>query len=412
MTYHIHLTGQVQGIGFRPFVWQLARTMQLRGTVSNGADGVHITVNTDLTTVREFLTRLQAEAPALARILSATMQEADARTFTDFSIVESQADGPATLLLTPDLAMCDTCRAEINEPANRRFGYAFTTCTHCGPRYSILRKLPYDRPTTTMQSFGMCADCEDEYHDPANRRFYAQTNSCPNCPVALRLFRASGTEVADTQPALVNLVVTALRSGQTVAVKGIGGFLLLCDATNANAVTELRHRKHRPTKPLAVLYPNADTLREDCELADDELALLTGPESPIVLLRQRIKPNSGLVVSHLAPSLSQLGVMLPYAPLLALIAEDFGKPLVATSGNASGSPICYTDEQGLRELPAVADLILTHNRDILVPQDDSVVRLSSAYRQPIVLRRSRGLAPTFAPITSFSPQKGERGVVG
>ncbi|WP_097128244.1 carbamoyltransferase HypF [Spirosoma fluviale] len=401
MTFHLHLTGQVQGVGFRPFVWQLARSMKLKGSVSNGADGVHIYVNADLETARVLARRVQAEAPTLARIQSVGITEADPIDFSDFTIVESQASGLASLLLTPDLALCDACRAEMDDPANRRFGYAFTTCTHCGPRYSILHQLPYDRPATTMAPFGMCADCEQEYHDPSNRRFYSQTNSCPNCPVELSLFLGSGRLLSQDQSEIIRQSIDALTAGKTVAVKGIGGFLLLCDATNADAIHQLRERKHRPSKPLAVLYPSVNQLRQDCDLADDELALLTSSAAPIILLNNRVTPLSGLAVDQLAPGLNQLGVLLPYAPLLALLADAFGKPLVATSGNSSGSPICYTNEQALAQLPAVADLLLAHNRDIVVPQDDSVMRLSPTYRQPIVLRRSRGLAPTFMP-TGFT----------
>ncbi|XWW45032.1 carbamoyltransferase HypF [Fibrella sp. USSR17] len=394
MTFHLHLTGQVQGVGFRPFVWQLARSMKLQGSVSNGTDGVHIYINTDSATAQVFSSRVQAEAPEIARIQSLKLDEVEPIHFADFSIIESQVSGLTSLQLTPDLALCDACREEINDPGTRRFGYAFTTCTHCGPRYSILQKVPYDRPTTTIAPFSMCVDCEREYNDPTNRRFYAQTNSCPNCPVELSLFSASGQQVTGSQIDLVGYVVDALRAGQTVAVKGIGGYLLLCDATDANAIRQLRERKHRPTKPLAVLYPGVSQLQQDCYVADDELALLTSPASPIVLLTRRPKTVSGLAVDQLAPGLSQLGVMVPYAPLLTLIAETFGRPLVATSGNVSGSPIGYTNEQALEQLPAVADLMLMHNRDIVIPQDDSVMCLSPTYRQPIVLRRSRGLAPT------------------
>ncbi len=401
MTFHLHLTGQVQGVGFRPFVWQLARSMKLNGSVSNGADGVHIYINTDSTRAQVFSSRVQAEAPVIARIQSVQLSEVEPIHFTGFSIIESHSMGLVSLQLTPDLALCDACRNEINDPANRRFGYAFTTCTHCGPRYSILQKVPFDRPTTTMAPFAMCTDCVREYNDPTNRRFYAQTNSCPNCPVKLSLFSASGQCVAGSQTELIGYVVDALDAGQTVAVKGIGGYLLLCDATNANAIGQLRERKYRPTKPLAVLYPNVRQLQQDCYLGEDELALLTSPSSPIVLLNRRSETVSGLAVDQLAPGLSQLGVMLPYAPLLALIAETFDLPLVATSGNVSGSPICYTNQQALEQLPAVADLILMHNRDIVVPQDDSVMRLSPTFRQPIVLRRSRGLAPSANITTNF-----------
>jgi len=411
MAYHLHLTGLVQGVGFRPFVWQLARSMGVTGQVSNGIDGVHIFVNADPETARTLLRRVQTEAPALARVESAVMETVASVNWPDFSIVASELTGNASLLLTPDLALCPACRADLNDSANHRFGYAFTTCTHCGPRYSILRQLPYDRPATTMQSFGMCADCEAEYHDPTNRRFYAQTNSCPNCPVSLRLFTASQKEIVAAQVNVIQTVVDALRAGQVVAAKGIGGYLLLADATNAGSVTLLRERKNRPTKPLAVLYPNPNRLAGDCYVADDELAWLTGAVSPIVLLPLRPSPASGLATDQLAPGLRNLGVMLPCAPLLALIADGFGGPLVATSGNVSGSPICYTDERALTDLAAVADLILLHNRAILMPQDDSVLRVSPRHRQSIVLRRARGLAPTVQSLCFPVSEQEEGGIL-
>ena len=403
MTFHLHLTGLVQGVGFRPFVWQLARSMELNGTVSNGIDGVHVYVNTDFETATLFRRRVLAEAPTLSRIQSARLNETEPVYYADFSIIESQSAGAVTVLLTPDLALCDACRAEIFDPANRRFGYAFTTCTTCGPRFAISHKLPYDRPATTMADFAMCDACEAEYLDPANRRFYAQTNSCPDCAVTMRLLNGSGQCVSDNQQTIVDETVALLANGQTVAVKGIGGYLLLCDATNSDAIDQLRNRKHRSAKPFALLYSSLDSIRQDCALADDETALLTGPVSPIVLLERLPAPASGVVVGRVAPHSGQLGVMLPCAPLLALISTKLGKPLVATSGNVSGSPICYTDEQAAAQLPVVADYILMHNRAIVVPQDDSVMRLSPVFRQPIVLRRSRGLAPTFVtPLTNES----------
>lgn len=395
MTHHLHLTGLVQGVGFRPFVWQLAQTMHLTGTVSNGTDGVHIYLNADEPTAHHFRSRVLAEAPVLSSIQSAELHEVDAQLFTDFSIVESEAVGLPNLLLTPDVALCDTCRAELFDRANRRYGYAFTNCTHCGPRYSIQESLPYDRPTTTMAPFVLCETCQTEYHNPVDRRFFAQTNSCPNCPVELSLYVVNEGKpvLIDKEP--IAAVMMAIQAGKIVAVKGVGGYLLLCDATNAGAIQTLRERKNRPAKPLAVLYPSRAILEQDCHLAPDEWALLNSPAAPIVLLRQRSKSVTGLAADQLSPGLSQLGVMLPYAPLLALITEAIGKPLVATSGNASGSPICYTDEQALTYLTPIADLLLTHNRAIVMPQDDSVMRLTERTRQPIVIRRARGLAPTF-----------------
>ncbi len=411
MAYHFHLTGLVQGVGFRPFVWQLARSMGVTGQVSNGVNGVHIYVGADADTARTFLRRVQAEAPKLARIESAIMETTVSLEWPDFSIVESESAGTASLLLTPDFALCPACRADLSDSGNRRFGYAFTTCTHCGPRYSILQGLPYDRPATTMEPFSMCADCEAEYNDPADRRFFAQTNSCPNCPVSLRLFTAAQKEIVVAQDTIIQAVVDALRAGQIVAAKGIGGYLLLADATNAATIGELRARKHRPAKPLAVLYPDPALLAGDCYVKKDELLWLTDAVSPIVLLPLRSNPASGLATNQLTPGLSNLGVMLPYAPLLASITDSFGGPLVATSGNLSGSPICYTDERALTDLAAVADLILMHNRVILMPQDDSVMRLSPRHRQPVVLRRARGLAPTIEPLRFSAAQQAEGGIL-
>lgn len=409
MTFHLHLTGLVQGVGFRPFVWQLARAMKLNGTVSNGVDGVHIYLTTNRETANQFRRRVLTEAPVLSRIRSAWLVETEPVCYSDFRIVESQSAVLATVVLTPDFALCDGCRAEINDPANRRFGYAFATCTTCGPRYSISHNLPYDRPATTMADFRMCAVCEAEYHDPENRRFYAQTNSCPNCAIRMQLLDKAGQCVSDNQQVIVEQTVALLKRGKTVAVKGIGGYLLLCDATNPDAIAQLRNRKYRPAKPFALLYSSVDAVRQDCVLAEDEIALLAGPVSPVVLLKKLPVPTSGICISALAPDLGQLGVMLPYSPLLALISIKFGKPLVATSGNSSDSPICYTNAQALALLPAVSDYILTHDRAIVVPQDDSVVRLSPVYRQPIVLRRSRGMAPTF--ISPFPVDSGPGGGV-
>ena len=401
-THHVHLRGRVQGVGFRPFVYRLARALGLCGTVSNGTDGVHIHLQADDEVAADFLARVQAEAPPLARVTAATVAVLDQPPFANFTIIESTADTRAALWLTPDLAMCAACRTELHDPANRRFGYAFVTCTDCGPRYSIARQLPFDRAVTSMADFPPCAACQAEYHDPNNRRFYAQTISCPDCGPALK-----GWEGATAMPAGQELarVQALLEAGQTVAVKGLGGYLLLCDATNAAAVQRLRQRKHRPGKPFAVLYPDAETLRADCHLHPDELAELTSPAAPIVLLTLRENPASGVALAAVAPRLRQLGAMLPNAPLLELLARRFGRPLVATSGNLSGSPIGYDDAAARTTLAPVADAFLLHNRAIVVPQDDSVVRFSSLHRQRIVLRRGRGLAPSVPVATAVAEQQ-------
>jgi len=405
-THHVHVRGRVQGVGFRPFVFRLATELGLRGTVSNGADGVHIHLQapsrapdqtpdqTPDDVAADFVSRVQAEAPAMARLTGVSVAVLDQPPFVDFQIVDSRDAGQSALWLTPDLAMCAACRAELRDPDNRRFGYPFITCTDCGPRYSIAHRLPFDRAVTTMSAFPMCARCQAEYDDPADRRFYAQTDSCPACGP-----RLSGWAGDEPLPAGEELAAIAdlLRAGSIVAVKGIGGFLLVCDATSAAAVRRLRARKHRPSKPFAVLYPDLDTVRGDCCLAPDEEAELTGPAAPIVLLPLLSQLASGLALNEIAPGLAQLGVMLPYAPLLALLAERLARPLVATSGNISGSPIAFRDDEARAQLGTVADAFLTHDRAIVVPQDDSVLRFSARQRRRILLRRGRGLAPTLPP---------------
>ena len=282
--YHLWLTGLVQGVGFRPLAWQLARAAGLAGRVCNAPDGLHIWLRADGPTAEAFLQQLLAQAPPLARVQQAVISSENQLYFSDFQIVESKTTATPSLLLPPDVALCTACRAELADPANRRYGYAFTTCTHCGPRYSILTALPYDRPHTAMQPFVNCEDCQREFNDPTDRRFYAQTLSCPQCAVPLWAADATGTRLTDVPETALQTALTALENGQVVAAKGIGGYLLLTDATRPEAVQRLRQRKHRPRKPLAVLYASLAALRADCHVQPDEAEALTGPVSPIVLL--------------------------------------------------------------------------------------------------------------------------------
>ncbi len=387
-TYHLHVRGQVQGVGFRPFVYRLALAHGLSGWVNNAVDGVHIEVNALENQVQDFEAALLNEAPPLARVTRLEKWVLPLKDFSGFDIHDSPTEGEPDLLLTPDMALCGDCRQELETVHDRRFGYAFLTCTYCGPRYSIEHALPYDRERTSMAVFTPCATCNAEYHDLNDRRYFSQTNSCPECGVSLK---------ADDTPDPLQAALTALSTGKIVAVKGIGGWLLLCDATDAGAISALRKRKHRPTKPLAVLYPDEAMLALDTELHPAAQALLNGSESPIVLLPLKAHPASGIAVDHLAPNLDHLGVMLPYAPLLHLLANGFGKPLVATSGNLSGSPIAYTDQQAHAYLAGIADFFLGNDRAIVTPQDDSLVRFSPLFHRPIMLRRSRGYAPTLLP---------------
>jgi hydrogenase maturation protein HypF len=381
--WHLRIRGQVQGVGFRPFVCRLAGRMGLAGRVWNAADGVHVQFSAEADAAEAFRRAVAAEAPPLARITSSVLEAMPEQAFAGFEVVHSEPGADAEVLLTPDAAMCADCRAELHDPAGRRHGYAFITCTSCGPRFTIAQALPYDRERTTMAPFAQCPACEAEYGDLADRRYYSQTNSCPACGIRLSAPPGAAAEW--------------LRAGEIVAVKGIGGFLLLCDARNPAAIQRLRTRKHRPAKPCAVLYPDAELLAGDTVLSEEARSLLGSPESPIVILPLRAQPASGICAELLAPGLDHLGAMLPYAPLLELIAAAFGAPLLATSGNLSGSPIACTDAQALEYLGSVADRFLTHNREIVAPVDDSVLRLAPFSGTPILLRRSRGYAPSFLP---------------
>ncbi len=390
-TYHMHLSGQVQGVGFRPFVWRLAREFGLQGWVNNTTDGVHILFNADEAGAAAFSKTLLAQAPGLSVITSHSLQKVEKQVFSGFQIIHSASDATPDLLLTPDFGLCHDCRRELHDPANRRFGYPFITCTNCGPRFSIATGLPYDRERTTMQAFTQCPDCLAEYNNPADRRYFSQTNSCPVCGIQLELIDANGAKQSNP----LNTALHWLLAGKILAAKGIGGYLLLCDATNARALETLRNRKHRPAKPFALLYADFDELEGDALLHPDEKRQLQSPQAPIVLLPLREKPASGLCAALVAPGLAQIGAMLPYAPLLELLARGAGRPLVATSGNVSGSPIIFEDEKARQELLNIADGVLAHNRTIAIPQDDSVLRFSPVHRQKIVLRRSRGYVPTF-----------------
>ncbi len=393
--YQIHIEGQVQGVGFRPHVFRMAKRLGLTGWVKNGNDGVHIFINGTEDACRIFLQELSERPPAHARIVRQNVELVEKTNGHDFSIRESDDEGEVNVLLTPDLGLCNECREEIKDEFNRRKEYAFTTCIHCGPRYSIIQSLPYDRVNTSMSDFEMCSRCGHEYENPHSRRYYSQTNSCPQCGVSLSLLDNKGNSISNLTAEILDVVNEYLHQGKIVAVKGIGGFLLMVDAENESAAELLRERKHRPTKPFALLYPSLAQVEEDVFLSETEKEELTSMASPIVLLKLKDILKNKLALDQIAPSLSKIGVMLPYTPLLELIASKFGKPLVATSGNVSGSPIFYLDDQAFKHLENIADLFLTNNRDIVVPQDDSVIQFAG--HQKIILRRSRGLAPTYLP---------------
>ncbi len=405
-TFHLQINGQVQGVGFRPFIFRLAKSLKLSGWVNNSTDGVHIEISCNNQDLETFIEKIRNEHPSQSRIVTLEVSETSRKNHKDFQIVPSEDKTKKDVRLSPDFNLCQACLEDLEEANNARNSYPFTTCTNCGPRFSIIRKLPYDRPNTTMDGFGMCERCLQEYHDPMDRRFYSQTNSCPECAIQLTLFEKGMEYPKKSSKDIIHKCLNEIRKGAILAVKGIGGYLILCDATNPNTIIRLRQRKKRPDKPFAVLYPEMDLLCRDLQCNDEEESILLSSASPIVLLDIKESQHSGLAQNVIAPGLRSIGAMLPYAPLLYLIIRDFGKPLVATSGNISGSPIIFEDQQALKSLATFCDLILVHDRNIVIPQDDSVMRVDSKSRKRIILRRSRGLAPSYFGHVSGTYQEG------
>lgn len=379
--------GAVQGVGFRPFVYRLAHELGLTGWVNNAAQGVFIEAEGPPAALDAFRARLEADAPPRAIVESVEAALLPPVGYTAFEIRSSDAGGARTTLVLPDIATCPDCLAEIFDPADRRFRYPFTNCTNCGPRYSIIEALPYDRPNTTMRAFPMCPACRAEYNNPLDRRFHAQPNACPLCGPRLALWGPDGGEQARDHGALL-LAADALRAGLVVAVKGLGGFHLLVDARDA-AVQRLRARKRREAKPFALLYPSLDAVRADCDVSELEAALLSAPEAPITLLRRRA--GAAGVAEAVAPGNPYLGAMLPCTPLHHLLLAELGFAVVATSGNLSDEPICIDEFEALDRLSGIADLFLVHNRPIERHVDDSIVRVMAGEAQ--IVRRARGYAP-------------------
>lgn len=380
--------GAVQGVGFRPFVYRLATSLDLAGWVLNAPDGVIVEVEGTRDRLTRFRAQLSADPPPHALILSVEPSWLDSIGYDTFEIRKSRDEGDAAALVLPDLATCEACRAELFDPGDRRHRYPFINCTHCGPRFSIIDALPYDRARTSMRGFTMCPDCEREYRDPANRRFHAQPNACSRCGPQMAWWNAHGVIHAERDDAVVAAVI-ALRRGEIVAVKGVGGFHLMVDARQSGAVRRLRERKHREEKPFAVMYPSIDAIRQDCDVSPGEARLLTSAEAPIVLLRRR--SGAAAVADDVAPCAPTLGVMLPPTPLHHLLAHDLGVPVVATSGNRSDEPICIDEHEAIDRLFGIADGFLVHNRPIVRHVDDSIVRIVAG--RELMLRRARGYAP-------------------
>ena len=390
----LRLRGRVQGVGFRPVVFRLAHELRLRGWVRNNAAGAEVVLAGGADAIDHFQRALAGRLPAAADLQSVEELPAPPDIPSGFEIrLSAAADGARVAGILPDLATCPDCLRDIFDPHDRRYRYPFANCTHCGPRFSILNALPYDRANTTMQGFQMCAACEAEYRDPGNRRFHAQPNACSVCGPKVVWTDAAGTVLAERDPALQALA-EALREGHIVAVKGIGGFHLLVEARNTAAVQRLRERKHRDQKPFAVLFPTREAIAETCEVSEAERAWLESQAAPIVLLRKRAV-GRGLAAT-VAPGLPWIGAMLPYTPLHHLLLRDLGFPVVATSGNLTDEPICTDNTEALARLGNIADFFLLHDRPIARPMDDSVLAVCAG--EPIMMRRGRGLAPGTIPL--------------
>jgi hydrogenase maturation protein HypF len=409
----VRVEGIVQGVGFRPFVYGLATRLGLAGLVGNDADGVFAEIEGDPAAVARFLAALEQQAPPLARIDKITTRELALAGSSGFVIAPSPAAGPSRrALVSADTATCADCLAELADPGDRRHDYPFINCTNCGPRFTIVTDVPYDRAATTMAGFAMCAACAAEYHDPADRRFHAQPTCCPACGPRLQLVTGDGVPVAavpqtarpargGTRPPEAGPVAAAaalLRAGQVLAVKGLGGYHLAADAGSAAAAAALRARKHREDKPFAIMVADVAAARQLCEVSDPAAALLASARRPIVLLPRRAAAAAGppAIAPAVAPGSRQLGVMLPYTPLHHLLLRELAGPMILTSGNVSDEPIAYADRDARQRLAGIADAYLAHDRAIHIRTDDSVVRVFRG--GAAVLRRSRGYVPEPLPV--------------
>ena len=382
----ISVRGIVQGVGFRPFVYGLAVKHNLKGWVCNTSEDVKIEVEGKPEAIRQFEHELQTQAPPLAYIENIAVGNHRPVGYQNFEIRKSQAQKGKYQLVSPDVATCQACLDEVMDPEDRRYRYPFTNCTNCGPRFTIIEGMPYDRPKTTMRYFQMCPQCQAEYDNPLNRRFHAQPNACPKCGPQVELVDNQGNLVNESKP--IAAASQLLKDGKILAVKGLGGFLLACDATNGSAVMTLRQRKNRPSKPFAIMVATIDEARKHCYVLPEEEKLLTSPQSPIVLMTWKAGSS---VSREVAPNLWFLGIMLPYTPLHHILLRDVGLPLVMTSGNLSEEPIARDNDEALKRLSGIADYFLIHNRDIYSRYDDSVAMVERDTSQ--LLRRARSYAP-------------------
>lgn len=393
----LQIRGRVQGVGFRPFVYRLAKTLNLAGSVKNDNRGVVVELEGEPESVDEFIRRLQRDIRYPARIDDLTREALGCDGSPEFRILPSSHLGAKETTMLADIAPCADCQREFNDPQDRRFQYPFTNCTYCGPRFTIIRDVPYDRRSTTMVGFRQCQLCQQEYDDPADRRFHAQPNACPDCGPQLTLLDAEGKSLAGGHAALVK-AAEAIAHGQILALEGVGGFQLMVDARDENAVRRLRERKHRWEKPLAVMVTDLARAQALAEIVPEEAALLVSPEAPIVLVRRR---HEAALAQNLAPENPYLGLMLPSSPLHHLLVQELGFPIVATSGNLSEEPICVSPREAIERLGSITDRLLVHDRPIERHADDSVAVVAAGAVQ--LFRRARGYAPLPVSLAARGP---------
>jgi hydrogenase maturation protein HypF len=403
-TYRIKITGQVQGVGFRPYVFGLAKKFLLKGTVSNNEQGVVIIVTGEEQSIDNFYKKLIQFPPPVAKIKSSSIHQIKNIQFKDFEIVFSKKEGAIKLMLTPDFAICNDCREEIIDKKNRRHDYPFTTCVNCGPRWAITESFPFERNHTSIDAFPMCEDCQNEYTNPENRRFHSQTNTCPVCGINMYLTDSEGNKFQIQKSNIFRRVAELLEAGHIIAIKNTSGFLLCCNAEKKEAVKKLRLKKNRPKKPFAILYPTAELLKKELAISSQQLKSLESVERPINIV-SLANYKGKIALDEVAPELSQLGVMMPYSGVLQLLANHLKSPIVATSGNIHGSPIISDNQEVFEKLQDVANYFLIHNLRIVHPQDDSVVKFSYKFKKEVIFRRSRGYAPNLFNATIKTDKK-------